>query len=93
LAEIKDPRVVSALQRSKKIVIARATYILIGWGAPGTEDALIWVLGVFGDKQIAVEFLNCGNPNLERAAQVWATGHGFRITPGVGGAVVWGSNH
>jgi hypothetical protein len=47
---------------------------------------------MFGDKEMATYFLNCGNSKLEQAAREWAARHDYLIqqTPFDGGVVEWG---
>src|SRR5260370_42231854 len=88
-------RAFNALRRSKEIVIARATSFLIargdslhpvGWG--NSEDALIRVLFMLGDKDIAEEFVNSGNSKLEQAGRHWAQIHRYIIKPTYSGGWV-----
>jgi len=65
---------------------------LIRRGEPGTEDALIQALNESNDREMAEDFLNCGNSKLEDAAGAWASRHGYRIESNPGrGHVGWGS--
>jgi HEAT repeat protein len=65
---------------------------LIRRGEPGTEDALIQALNESNDREMAEDFLNCGNSKLEDAAGAWASKHGYRIESNPGrGHVGWGS--
>jgi hypothetical protein len=41
-------------------------------GRAGTEKILIAVLTEHGYKEMAEDFLNCGNRQLEKAARSWA---------------------
>jgi hypothetical protein len=55
-------------------------YAIVKIGDSSTVDPLIFALGRFNDKDMAVVLLNCGNPSLESAAKEWATQHGYEIT-------------
>jgi len=57
-----------------------------------TQNLLISSLFAFGSEEVAVDFLNCRNPLLGKAAREWAKQHGCQIvtTPGYP-AVLWGS--
>lgn len=79
----------SLLDDPRNIALA---YALVDVGQKGTEDALVSALAEHGDVQLAEYFLNCGNGRLERAAQTWASNHGYTVytQPGVGGDQ-WGS--
>jgi HEAT repeat protein len=65
---------------------------IIRIGQAGTEGALSTALAKFGDKGMALDYLNCGNPALDKAARRWASRHGYYVvtTPGVVGTVAWG---
>lgn len=53
--------------------------VLIRLGSPGTEAALMEALDGFGTKEMAEDYLNCGNDKLEAAAEEWAQLHGYTI--------------
>ena len=78
------------LEREKTVIIY---YALIKIGKEGTESALIRALNRFGYVTMAEDYLNCGNPKLEKAAEDWADEHGYRVLPSFGGVggVRWGS--
>jgi len=67
-------------------------YGLMFVGADSTVTALAASLMKVGDLAMAEEFLNCGNPTLEGAAEDWASAHGYSVTrvPGSGDNT-WGS--
>jgi len=77
--------------RDTALAVYRA---LIEMGKPGTEDALIEVLVRFGDKEMAIVYLNCGNKKLEEAGKEWAAAHGYAVislsVPGGTGGTSWG---
>lgn len=57
---------------------------------------LIDALNAHGDKEMAQDYLNSGNTQLDRAARSWAEEHGYDIgqtwTFGSGGdGLTWGS--
>jgi HEAT repeat protein len=70
LRRMNDPSLVSA---------ASSYLLLIQQGKKATEDTLIAVLYVYGDKNMAVNYLNCGNVRLKQAATDWASGHGYEV--------------
>ena len=45
------------------------------------EEQLIFALETFGTKNMAEDFLNCGNPQLEEVARVWAKENNYVIQP------------
>jgi HEAT repeat protein len=59
-------------------------YGLIGLGKKSTEDELVEALERWGTESMAVDYLNCGSPKLEAAAERWAEAHGYTVytTPG-----------
>jgi hypothetical protein len=65
---------------------------IIRIGQSNTERALVTALNTFGYEQMAVDYLNCGNATLDKAARAWAAKHGYVVytTPGGGGQVTWG---
>jgi HEAT repeat protein len=94
LKDIKDPRAVSALMaRNIQVAEIATNYtFFIRQGESGSEDVLIKALDMYGNKEMAEAFLNCGNSKLEHAARRWTTSHGFQIAAtSDGGSVAWGS--
>ena len=77
----------------KPVAANYAYYIRLG--RAGSEDVLIRALNKHGDKDMAVDYLNCGNDTLEQAAQDWAANHGYEVytTPGVAGGPQWGEGN
>lgn len=69
-------------------------YGLMKLGAAETVDALASALLRLGDIDMAVDFLNCGEPTLERAGRDWARANGYEVISGPGGGSsdeTWGS--
>ncbi|MBD2214120.1 HEAT repeat domain-containing protein [Nostoc linckia FACHB-104] len=64
----KDPRTLSY-----------ALYSFISIGGKDTTETLVKVLKENGNKNLALAYLNCGEPTLEKAAQDWATSRGYRV--------------
>ena len=79
LFEIQDSHATNAGRPALRPEIDREYMFLINWGSPGSEDVLIRALNRSGEKGMAVEFLNCGNPSLGQAAHDWAASHSYRI--------------
>ena len=94
LARIHRGNASALLKYLKSSSTIRIYLPIIRIGQPGTESALVSALNKFGYKDMAVDYLNCGNPTLDKAAHTWATNHGYRVytASGGGGAVAWGSN-
>jgi HEAT repeats/PBS lyase HEAT-like repeat len=66
--ESKDPR-----------TIYYALYSFISIGGKDTTETLVKVLKEQGNKNLALAYLNCGEPTLEKAAQDWATAKGYKV--------------
>ena len=64
---------------------------IIRIGQAGTEGALSTALAKFGYKSTALDYLNCGNTALDKAAHRWASRHGYVVysVPGGGADVTW----
>lgn len=90
LIKIRDPRAVSVLHAALRTVIAPLYGFFIEWGVSDFENLLIEALNEYGDKAMAQDFLNCGNPDLEQAAKAWASRHMYQIISGGGSNVRWG---
>jgi hypothetical protein len=65
-------------------VVAGAYKFYIIQGKDGTEQMLILALSQYGDTSMASVFLNCGNAELEKAAEDWAYDHGYIVQAGGG---------
>jgi hypothetical protein len=83
LGQIKDRRaeqaLMDALHEGNAPVIAGASLFFVFRGEPGSEEALIDALNKYGDEQMAIFFLNCGNPKLEDAARAWSRKKGWDV--------------
>lgn len=89
LFEKEPSRLVHYLRSTRTLHIY---YGLMKLGAPETVDALASALLRLGDLDMAEDFLNCGEPTLERAASDWADANGYRVVPGGGSSdMSWGS--
>ncbi|MBE5230914.1 MAG: hypothetical protein INR81_18140 [Microcystis aeruginosa PMC 728.11] len=74
-------------------------FLGIKLGIPGSEKALNNALFRYGDEYMALDYLNCGSPELDKGGRQWAYAHGYRVTQskcgfGTGvecpGGVQWG---
>ena len=92
LAKIYEPDVRPLLPLLEKRSNIALAFGLVDVGQKGTEGALVRALHRYGDLDLAEYYLNCGNAELENAAQQWAGDHGYTVftRPGVGGNQ-WGS--
>jgi len=59
-------------------------FLAIKLGLPGSEDDLVKVLFVYGDKPMAEDYLNSGSSALENGGRDWAASHGYKISTGPG---------
>ncbi len=50
-------------------------------GGEDVEEVLIGALWKYGDKEMAITYLNCEIPSLEEAAREWADEHGYDVVP------------
>jgi HEAT repeat protein len=68
-------------------------FVLIRMGDSEAEDELAQALWRFGTKEIAEDYLNCGNSSLEAEAIDWANNHGYTVSETEFGASgsIWGS--
>jgi hypothetical protein len=64
----KDPRTISY-----------ALYSFISIGGKDTTETLVKVLKEQGNKNLALAYLNCGEPTLEKAGHDWATARGDQV--------------
>ena len=73
-----------ALNEKDLKAVADAYYLIISVGEPGTEDMLIGALHTYGNKRMAMDFINCGNMQLKEAAYKWAKSHSYKIEEDIG---------
>jgi HEAT repeat protein len=92
LVDIHRDNAKPLLSYLKKKATVKVYLALIRIGQKGTESALVTALNAYGTKDMAVDYLNCGNTTLEKAARGWASKHGYVVItmPG-GGSVTWGT--
>jgi HEAT repeat protein len=87
LIEIGAPvseQVNHALKEKDLRAVADAYYFIISVGEPGAEEMLIGALHKYGNKSMAMDFINCGNMQLKEAAYKWAKSHGYKIEKDTG---------
>jgi len=68
-----------AIKGNNLRVVADAHYFFICIGEPDTETVLVEALQKYGTKRMAIDFIDCGNIQLEEAAYKWAESHGYKI--------------
>jgi HEAT repeat protein len=65
---------------------------LVKIGDSKTVNKLVKALHEYGNYEMAVDYLNCGNKRLEDAGNEWGQDHGFVVTSNTGNGprIVWG---
>lgn len=96
LGKIQDHRadvVLLAAGQDRNIeVIGGAYAFFISRGDPAFEGTLISALNQFGSREMAQDFLNCGNRRLAQAAHTWEANHdSLSMTTSSDESVQWGS--
>jgi HEAT repeat protein len=95
LAEISDPRAEEALSTALKgndlMLTVAAHRFLIRKGEEGTEALLVKALNTYGTPTMASSLLNCGNLELQAAAEQWAKKNRYpvRMLRGRQDALFW----
>lgn len=65
---------------------------LIRRGDESRIPEMVDLLEGYGDKTLAEDYLNCGQPDLNAAARKWFYARGYSIRPGFGShRATWGS--
>ena len=85
---------ITAVEEKDVAVVAGAYYFFLERGEDGTQPILIEALNQYGhrSKEMVTDYLNCGEPQLRKAAEQWAHTHGYYIKPSeFGGHRGWGS--
>ena len=93
LGDISDPRVsdllLNALHDGDMQAVANAHRFFIKRNDPALQDALLQAFNQFGDVAMAEDFLNSGNPRLERTAEKWRTRQGYLESGDIGRKVLF----
>jgi hypothetical protein len=76
-------------------IIAKNYPFYIRLGQDGTEKLLLKALDLNFDQEMCVDYLNCGNTEIESAASDIAARHGYWVMPSFGshGGPKWGSGN
>jgi hypothetical protein len=96
LSTMKDPQSHDALMKVLQEHNARAIFGIhtyyVKLGVPGSEPALIEALNKYPSREMAEEFLNSGNPALQKAAEEWAIHYNRTLrSASTSASVRWGS--
>ncbi len=79
------------VEQDARIAVQLACLNLIRRGDESRIPELVELLGGYGDKRLAEDYLNCGQPDLSVAGRRWATARGYITRSGVGSSrAVWG---
>lgn len=71
--------------------VKNAVYTFVSLGNQEIISDLHNILYTQGDREMAVTYLNCGNHDLAKAAESWASSHGYQLSSGgSGGEASWG---
>jgi hypothetical protein len=96
LTSMKDARAHAALMKALEEHNSRAIFgthtFFVRIGLPGSESALIEALEKYPSREMAEEFINSGDPALQKAANDWAQKYRQSLKPGpITASVHWGS--
>lgn len=85
-------KLTGALDSKSLKVIASNYAFFIKLGRAGSEKILRSALLKYGNKAMALDYLNCGNDKLDAAARAWADKHGYYVysSPGSHSGPSWG---
>lgn len=67
------------LRKNNLPVVTGAYIFYLRLGESGSEPILVEALNNYGNYLIAIDFLNCGNGQLAKAAENWARNNGFKL--------------
>ena len=72
--------------------IVHTCHRFIRQGNEAHTAALREALTLYGNRFLAEDYMNCGQPYLRAVGETWAHAHGYQTTPGLGSRRVrWGS--
>ena len=72
------------VQPDAKSGVQEACLNLIRRGNESRIPEMVDLLEGYGDKTLAEDYLNCGQPDLNREAHAWANRHGYDTHTGAG---------
>jgi hypothetical protein len=79
------------VQEDAKAGVQEAALNLIRRGDESRIPEMVDLLDGYGDETLAEDYLNCGQPDLDRAARSWASAHGYSVGQGNGShRATWG---
>lgn len=77
--ELAHRSLLAELRKNNLPVVTGAYAFYIQLGESGSEPILDEALNNYGNSLIAIDFLNCGNGQLAKAAENWAKNNGFKL--------------
>jgi hypothetical protein len=85
----------SAIDEGGTKIIAKNYPFYIRLGQFGTEKLLLKALDIYFNQEMCLDYLNCGNSELESDASDIAAKHGYLVMPSFGshGGPKWGSGN
>lgn len=85
----------SAIDEGGTKIIAKNYPFYIRLGQVGTEKLLLTALNIYFNVEMCVDYLNCGNSELESGATDIAADHGYWVEsmPGSHNGPIWGSGN
>lgn len=85
----------SAIDEGGTKIIAKNYPFYIRLGQYRTEKLLLKALDIYFNQEMCVDYLNCGNTELESGASDIAAKHGYWVMPSIGshGGPKWGSGN
>lgn len=82
----------SSVQGQAKEAVQQACLNMIRLGDESRIPEMAELLEGYGDKTLAEDYLNCGQPDLDTASRDWASRRGYSVGTGVGShRARWGS--
>ena len=74
----------SEARQDARAGVQEASLNLIGLGDESRIPEMVDILGLYGDRQLGEDYLNCGQPDLAAAGRDWALKRGYQINTGEG---------
>jgi hypothetical protein len=81
------------VQQDAVAAVQQACLNLIRLGDESRIPEMVDLLEGYGDKTLAEDYLNCGQPDLDATARVWAQRRGYPVDKGAGShRATWGTS-
>ncbi len=80
------------VQQDAVAAVQQACLNLIRLGDESRIPEMVDLLEGYGDRTLAEDYLNCGQPDLDAVARAWADQRGYSVGTGYGShRATWGS--